>query len=325
MAHELDFSLGYPAMAYRASDQTPWHGFGSTLADDATLEEWIIAAGLNWKVVKKGLYVQRVDNNAATFYNMLTGRVALVRDDTDDVLHIASMKYQPVQPREVVMFFDRLIKEMGFTMNTMGALMDGKRVWALAKTGKGIGLTDQDFVETYLLLATSYDGQLATTARFTSVRVVCNNTLELSYSRKDGRVVSIPHSTEFNADKVYRDLGLSESQNSFASDMDKFATRGMSKRQVIEFYIELLGLEDEEGKVKPTPTLNTLVNSYEHGPGQGLSTTKDTLWGVVNGVTYFADHIRNARSRQNRLNSAWFGDSEKLKHKAYDMAKDLVA
>jgi hypothetical protein len=33
-----------------------------------------------------------------------------------------------------------------------------------------------DRVKAYLLLATSCDGTLCTTAQFTSVRVVCNNT-----------------------------------------------------------------------------------------------------------------------------------------------------
>ena len=38
--------------------------------------------------------------------------------------------------------------------------------------------TPAEAVAPYLLLATSYDGTMATIARFTTIRVVCNNTLQ---------------------------------------------------------------------------------------------------------------------------------------------------
>jgi hypothetical protein len=41
-------------------------------------------------------------------------------------------------------------------------------------------LKGKDVSNGYILLATACDGTLATTAQFTSIRVVCNNTLAIA-------------------------------------------------------------------------------------------------------------------------------------------------
>ena len=48
MAHEIDFSKGRPAIAYKGDK--PWHGFGRLMSEDENLEEWKVAAGLDWTV-----------------------------------------------------------------------------------------------------------------------------------------------------------------------------------------------------------------------------------------------------------------------------------
>jgi hypothetical protein len=48
-----------------------------------------------------------------------------------------------------------------------------------------------------------------------------------------------------------------------------------------------------------------------------------TLWGAVNAVTYYADHVR-AGSVAERLDSAWFGAGNTLKERAWAEAEDLM-
>jgi hypothetical protein len=42
-------------------------------------------------------------------------------------------------------------------------------------------------------------------------------------------------------------------------------------------------------------------------------------------VTEWADHKRNTRTADRRLDSAWFGDSSNLKQRAWDEALKLAA
>ena len=55
----------------------------------------------------------------------------------------------------------------------------------------------------------------------------------------------------------------------------------------------------------------------------GLATAKETLWGAVSAVTYYADHVRSGT--EERLDGAWFGAGYALKEKAWDQASVLVS
>jgi phage/plasmid-like protein (TIGR03299 family) len=172
MSHEIDVSTGKPAIAYIG--ETPWHGLGEKLPAGAPIESWVRAARLDWEL--KRLPVQYlVDGKLRT----MKDRFVLMRNDTDEALSIVSADYQIVQPKEVLEFYRELVAVYGFTLETSGALDGGRKVWALAKTPMtdAVHKGGNDAIAAYLLLATSCDKTLATTAAFTSIRVVCQNTL----------------------------------------------------------------------------------------------------------------------------------------------------
>ncbi|WP_414616819.1 DUF932 domain-containing protein, partial [Stenotrophomonas muris] len=91
-----------------------------------------------------------------------------------------SKRFKVVQPGEILEFYRDLTQHSGFELETAGVLKGGKKFWAMARTGQSTSLKGRDRVDGYLLLATACDGTLATTAQFTSVRVVCNNTLQIA-------------------------------------------------------------------------------------------------------------------------------------------------
>jgi hypothetical protein len=68
------------------------------------------------------------------------------------------------------------------------------------------------------LLATACDGTLATTAQFTSVRVVCNNTCPLHLGNASS-AIKVPHRSQFDPDAVKRQLGIT------VSSWEGFVTR----------------------------------------------------------------------------------------------------
>jgi phage/plasmid-like protein (TIGR03299 family) len=112
----------------------------------------------------------------------------LYRSDTKAPLSVVSQRYQVVQPAEILEFYRDLTEVGGFELETAGVLKGGRKLWALAKTGHSARLKGGDTVKGYLLLATACDGTLATTAQFTSVRVVCNNTLAIALGNSSGAV-----------------------------------------------------------------------------------------------------------------------------------------
>ena len=107
----------------------------------------------------------------------------LYRSDTGTALSVVGQRYNVVQPREILEFYRDLTEISGFELETAGVLKGGKKIWALARTGQSTSLKGNDVTNGYVLLATACDGSMATTAQFTSVRVVCNNTLAISLTQ----------------------------------------------------------------------------------------------------------------------------------------------
>jgi len=322
MAHELDFSKGRAAIAYRG--EVPWHGYGAEMQPGMSIDEWIKAAGLDYSVESRPAYFLDSDGQQT----LIPQARALVRSDNNETLSLVSTKYKVVQPKQIVEFFRELTERQGFELETAGALAKGRRVWALARLGRDFILDGGDKINGYLLLATSYDGKFATTAQLTSIRVVCNNTLTLSLDDQDNRhIVRVLHSQDFDPSSVRADLGLFDSSwVGFTSAVRAMATTHVSELEAVKYFMELIGEEDEDPQfvIDNNYQLRKLMQARDLAPGAKLPSTEGTVWGLVNAVTYFTDHIRRAHDAGSRVNSAWFGKSAVLKRRAFEMAQNVV-
>jgi Domain of unknown function (DUF932) len=67
---------------------------------------------------------------------VMDDRFVLARSDTGAALSVVSGDYHIVQPKDVLEFFRDLVASFHYTLETAGALNGGRKVWALAKTGK---------------------------------------------------------------------------------------------------------------------------------------------------------------------------------------------
>ena len=318
MAHEVQ------TMAY--VDAVPWHGLGNQLTPKQPIEIWQREAGMDWRI-----------NEAEVLYSVSGGdglhlksnpdSKVLFRSDSFAPLSVVSKRYKVVQPAEVLEFYRDLVSAGGFELETAGVLKGGKKLWALAKTGQETLLKGNDKVKAYLLLATSCDGTLCTTAQFTSVRVVCNNTLQMAVGDSGG-AVKVPHSTQFDPQQVKQALGLGLSNwETFVSDMRQLADRKINKFEAMNYLINVLG--DNAVPLNEQPNTKAIQNVYAlfsgEGKGSDMASASGTAWGLLNGVTEFVDQHRRARSTDHRLDSAWFGPGAALKEKAFHEAMRLAA
>jgi len=253
----------------------------------------------------------------------------LYRSDTKAPLSVVGGRYQVVQPREVLEFYRDLTEVSGFELETAGVLKAGKKFWALARTGKETSLKGNDSVKGYILLATSCDGTLATTATPTTIRVVCNNTLSLALNGSTS-AVRVPHSTTFDAQAVKRQLGIAVSGwDSFMYRMKVLSERKVKSHESANYFLRVICQADgttEQHNLTNERALKKVRELFEgHGRGAELSAAKGTAWGLLCSVTEFVDHERRARSQEYRLDSAWFGQGANLKQRALDAALQLVA
>lgn len=345
MAHMLESARD---IAY--AGKTPWHGLGTSMPAAADLDQWRIAAGLDWTAEKRQAYfslrTQDQFGNPKNTPEPVEDRWALVRSDSQRCLGLVSTRYHVVQPKQVIEFYRDLSETAGFTLETAGCLAGGKRIWALAKTPNSLRIKGQDQIDGYLLLATSYDGTMSTQARFTSVRVVCQNTLSLSLRDSSDNFISVPHNTQFDADRIKAKLGIAgETWSQFEEVTNKLAETAWSEEAAVEYFHRVLGdsaFSLRGGKLQPTAKTKQLFNLVANGRGSELRSAQGTYWGLVNAVTEYVDHhsgtkatrgaavhgtgseSRSKAQRDNRLNSAWFGTGAATKRKALQVAMEMA-
>ena len=316
MAHMIDTTTGTAAIAY--AGQTPWHGLGQALTPDASIDTWTTEAGLDYTVLESPVLYQ---TGAATMPEEFKGRKVLHRSDTGGALAVVSDGYRVVQPADVMGFFGKLVELGGFQMETAGVLSHGRRVWALAKVNQGADVIEGDTVRPYVLLGTSYDGTMATVAKFTSVRVVCNNTITAALNRENSGTVRVLHSERFNPDAVRLELGIvGDNWGRFLIQSRKLAGVSMGQADADAFVTTLLEPFHTSAKELPETKGYRCIMELFRGQaiGADIPGVMGTRWAMLNAVTEMVDHERG-RSNNTRMESAWFGTGAVLKNKALEL------
>ena len=333
MSHLIDQSTGRDAIAFVG--EAPWHKLGHKLTSGADIETWRREACLDYQVERTP-----VKFTIGDVVQQFPDRDVLYRSDTRSPISVVSKWYNVVQPGEILDFFAKLTAHNSFTLETAGALDGGRRVWALARVGDGAPILDVDVLRPYVLLATSYDATLSTTAKFTSVRVVCHNTLTMStgyggegQSEKDvaGGCVRIPHSAKFDPDDVRLDLGIVFDQwERFLATNRKLARQKVNAKFTHEFLKALLPEPTTTiaGKapkpIEESKAYKSIVALFQGGAiGSDMAHVKGTAYGLLNAVTEYVDHERGGD--ETRLSSAWFGSGEGMKNDAFALLEKIAA
>lgn len=336
MSHEIDMSNGRANMAFVGA--TPWHGLGQHMDENAPLEIWRTQAGMDWSLCETPViyaspgFERNEDSDLPEGMSRFNDKKVLYRSDTGTPLACVSAKYNVVQPEQVLEFYRDLIETGGFKMRTAGVLFGGKKYWALADIGEHAKVKGNEFGG-YLLLATACDGSMATVAQFTSIEVVCNNTLRMAVQGDDGKTkprLSIPHSAVFDADKVKRELGLSHSSwLRYIDEVKLLADRTVNKKETIQWLIDTFGdpqvaIEDQRaGDAAIMKQIYELFNGEARGAE--LEGRKGTLLGLVSATTEYYDYHTGHRTTDGRLEKAWFGETAAKKQQAWDNALILAA
>ena len=351
MAHQIE------QIAYVG--ETPWHGLGNQLSPHQPIEVWAQQAGMDWRIESSDVSYMAQNERGQSIIMPYEEQRVLYRSDTHAPLSVVSQRYQEVQPKQILEFYRDLTEQSGFELETAGVLKGGKKFWALAKTGQTSALKGKDVSNGYILLATACDGTLATTAQFTSIRVVCNNTLAIALKGQNSSagVVKVPHSTKFDAEKIKQQLGISvRAWEDHMYEMKQLSQRKVTQTEAAAYFdavfnnTSLSVPEQEDGiiqfyrnvamqaqsnnpatkadnKTEPNGRAMSKVMTMFNGQGRGaeLSSAKDTAYGLLCSITEFTDHKRRAMSQNHRLDSAWFGAGAGLKQRGLEQALAMIA
>ena len=296
--------------------EKPWHGLGTIVMEAPTSADALRIAGLDWNVVQEPVY---------TGYNeMVAGYKANVRSSDRKVLGVVSDRYKVVQNVDAFSFTDSLIGQ-GVRYETAGSLMEGRRVWLLARLPREYIIAGER-ISPYLVFSNTHDGSGSVKVAVTPVRVVCNNTLNLALSTAS-RSFSMVHTgdirgkmqeakdTIFMAEKYMDSLGI---------EFEQLRRQKVTDAQVKEYVGQLLPMEKDPTPIQGKNTLRLredMMRRYYDAPD--LKKVGNNAYRFINAVSDFATHAEPIRRTANYKENAFARtiDGNPLVDKAYQLVK----
>ena len=316
------------SMAYYGEE--PWHGLGTMVEKGLLAKGMIRAAGMDWEVVTRPARGAEKINRKGEYSRYEVIRVPRAETgETEVLLGVVSRRYKPLQNAEAFEFFNPLIGEEKAYFETAGALGQGERIWVMAKLPGVMEIVSGDECYRYLLLSNTHSGDGSVMVKFTSVRVVCQNTLMLAL--EDGqKAYRVRHSKRMQSrlDELAEFLNLT--QNVFMKAEECFRRLAQTKmtQERIEAYFDAVFPQSKTQKERgEEPTKWDHLYQVLHGrPDLQMPGVRDTLWGAYNAVTRFEDYKQppNPEQPEQRLERAWFGGGADIKVKALEKAVELA-
>ncbi len=351
MSHELDFTLGRAAIAYKASNGKPWHGYGELIENGDSAQDIVRKAGIDYEVLKSPVtYNWHNPETGETEIRAYENRAVLLRNDTGDELGIMSEShYVPAQPIDLVRGIMQFTESGEFEIDVAGALKNGTVVWAMLcrkggefDVGRG---GKKDIVKSNLLVTTSYNGTIARQGRTSSIRTVCNNTLTASLGETGAAVSKQRNNSEFNletADKLFSKLAEFDADFAEFIERQKAMTNVKIKSDVLHRYFAKIyapkAFSDPDNWIhdkhfdfgrdgvttNQKNNVTALLEAFRDSPGAELPSANGTLFGALNAVTFHQDHA--ARTKDNkRWESAMIGNGNRVKDSALAAAMELLS
>lgn len=308
----------------------PWRGIGVDVASKHSADA-IVEAKLDWNV--ESVSVSSLKDDSGNNFN--SDIFLTYRTDNRRTLGAVTDRYKIVQNSEAFSFLDSLVDDGNLEYETCGTLQGGRTVWMLGRIPLVDEVADGDAMKRYILFANSHDGSAAIRCFPTSVRVVCQNTLNLALRQGRGEGVTIHHKGDIN-------IKLNNARTMLAESNKMFAEYNARFQKLAQHKIDTTWLNNYLGQVFPVPSKegkaltgrNNIVAAvkslYHESPLNNFGDIKGTAWAALNSVTEYVDHhgrthITDGRGeKESRFNGVIFGSGANKKNIAVDVALAMV-
>lgn len=312
--------------------ETPWHRLGTVLPKAPTIEEAMVAAGLDWKVKMCNLQALGEDGLVIPSQGEIIHR-AVMREDTKAILGVVGPSWTPLQNREAFDFFNPFLQDGSVQLETAGSLRNNKYVWVLGKVINCEGeVIKNDPINRYVLLCHGHDGTMAVRVGYTDVRVVCQNTMNMAFNSKASQLIRIKHSAKVQENLTNVQAVMDIVGNEFRANLQQLAKltrKNINQNDIKKFvHVNFFNSEDLTSSNKKmsnyTDMVGTINRLIETGKGSDIQGVRGTAYGLLNAATEYLTHEAQT-SDETRLNSLWFGDNSRLNAKITDYLLEMVA
>jgi phage/plasmid-like protein (TIGR03299 family) len=268
-----------------------------------------VTDNLNWTVSSRAVATMNFQGE----WVLDPEKRAIHRDDTDRCLGYVSPDYEMVQNQDLLNMINPLIQEGLLTVENMGYLSHGAKVFAQARINEEFRVIGEDY-RVYITLLNGHIGNASVAIGPSAVRVICGNTFGMAYANIHEK---FRHSLGVN-EKMLESTSISEYVNKamgkYSSQVEKLALTACSGSQFRKFLEETYN--KEESKMRNIQVLNDLF--YNGAGNEGR-----TFYDAFNAVTDFSSN-RSRKTTSGRFNYANFGQGANINRRAMKVALEMA-
>lgn len=327
MSHELTITNGFAEFSEFVSPglTAAWHGLGVTLDHAMTSAEALREARLDWKVEQEQMghflsshnfsaYMMDPTVYVAEFGNPWSVCVdnkgkpnvlANVRGDNGLYLGNVTDHYKVVQNQEAFSFMDSLVDDGSLRYESAFSLSGGKRVVLLAQMPGAFQVVKDDYQVPYILMTLNHSCG-AIKLGPCSTRVICQNTLRVAITGKNGKAIkelSIGHKGNIK-DKLEEAKNiLMASEEGFQVHNEKCVILAQHRLDASEWLSFLNLMCPELDKNDPDFTdrrANALAKTRDDITSIYKNEETFSAWAALNAFTFHIDHLERRGSTPQR-------------------------
>ena len=316
-----NFTSGWLGNGERA-----WHGQGVVTPGTLPAREAFETADALFTVEKRELQYP-VTGPAGDFDDegqqlmLPSGSFGIVRTDTQALLGVVTKQYEIVQNESLLRMAEFIRDEAD--MDCVIVLSDGAKVCFTATLrGAETDIVPGDTVKRRIVGYLGHDGKTGCGAKFTNIRVVCQNTLTAALSGT-GASSSITHKGTANANFDALISSIDVSRQDFVTEcelMREFSRTAMSMSAFNDYVDQVY--EVKEGDI--LRKRQKLEQAFRVGYGSEYASF--SLWNGFNAITQLETSTRNQTAAKSRAQFArgTFGLGAQISKKAFALASELV-
>lgn len=294
-----------------------WLDLGKNLSPTTkTVASAMKKAGLSWKVVAKEVQVVGGEK--------IPDKLAIIREDTKDVLGVVNSTYKVIQNSQVFSFLDKFIEDGVATFYAAGYIGKGEKIWLILKLQDDINIKD-DIIEKLILFTNAHDGRGALRAYFLPLRKKTKTLLNIYFGKRVEQGIHMRHvgkiEQRINDAKNIFKLADSFYTNFQEAIMKLYNAKLNSKK--IEMFFEYCF---EAYSISSTRTQNTFkkIKNLYAKELKSFPNSSNSAWAWFNAVVNFIDYDRLSKGKNtlhrtsNHLESLFWGSALLLKQRAWN-------
>ena len=250
-----------------------------------------------------------------------SGTFGVVRTDTQQLLGIVSKQYEIVQNDSLLRMAEFIREEVD--MDAVIVLSHGSKVCFTATLrGAETDIVPGDTVKRRIVGYLGHDGKTGCGAKFTNIRVVCQNTLTAALG-ESGAHSSITHKNGANNNFDALISSIDVARQDFVTEcelMREFSRRSMGINAFSEFINEVYNVEEDQVFRKREKLNQAFMSGY------GSDFAPMSIWSGINAITQVETSTRGTTAAKGRAQFArgTFGAGAQISKRAFAVAKDLV-